>query len=360
MGVGLPTDSRRGAHRSGTVGYGIIGAGWILPNHAIPVRALRDQGVELIAIADVDPARARRAAAEYEARAWYHDHRELLARDDIQMVSICLPHQAHCAVVLDAARAGKHILCEKPLALDVDEADVMIAAARAAGVSLSVVFQNRWAPGFRRLHAAVERGAFGRILVAEVFHRCPNQTAVEFRDPWRERAATVGGGVIMMQAIHFLDVLLWCLGRVRSVAAKVDALVLQRDIEDTGAAVLHFANGAIGALVTTEAAPTERITRVEVHGTRGGAVWENHRWLRWEPATDHVEAAAENDEPALSDADRGRLLFGTNHVRQVFDFVDRVRRGLPPSVTGEDGRHATAVVQAMYESSRTGREVVVR
>jgi predicted dehydrogenase len=356
----LPTDGGREASGLRRVGYGIIGAGWILPNHAIPVRALRDQGVELVAIADIDPARARRAAAEYEARAWYGDHRELLARDDIDMVSICLPHHAHRAVVLDAAGAGKHILCEKPLALDVDEADVMIAAARAAGVTLSVVFQNRWTPGFRRLHAAIERGAFGRVLVGQVFHRCPNQTAAEFRDPWRERAATVGGGVITMQAIHFLDVLLWCLGRVQSVTARVDALVLKRDIEDTGAAVLQFASGALGALVTTEAAPTERITRVEVHGTGGGAVWENHRWLRWEPAAGDVEAPADDAEPALSEADRGRLLFGTNHVRQVFDFIDRVRRGRPPSVTGEDGRHATAVVQAMYESSRTGREVVVR
>jgi UDP-N-acetyl-2-amino-2-deoxyglucuronate dehydrogenase len=353
--AGLLTDGGRGP----TVGYGIIGAGWILPNHAIPVCALRDQGVELIAVADVDGARARRAAAEYGARASYTDHRELLARDDIQMLSICLPHHAHRAVVLDAVRAGKHILCEKPLALDVGEADEMIAAARAAGVTLSVVFQNRWTPGFRRLHTAIERGAFGRILIAEAFHRCPNQTAAEFRDAWRERAATVGGGVITMQAIHFLDVLLWCVGRVRSVSASVGALVLERDIEDTGAAVLRFENGAIGALVTTEAAPTDRITRVEVHGTRGGAVWENHRWLRWE-AADYVEPAAEDDEPRLSDADRARLLFGTNHVRQVFDFVSRQRRGLPPSVTGEDGRHATAVVQAMYESSRTGREVVVR
>jgi predicted dehydrogenase len=262
--------------------------------------------------------------------------------------------------VIDAARAGKHILCEKPLALDVEEADVMIAAAREAGVTLSVVLQNRWTPAFVRLHRAIAAGAFGRILLGQVFHRCPNLTAPEFRDPWRERSVTVGGGVLTMQAIHFLDVLLWCLGRVDSVTAKVDALVLKRDIEDTGAAVLRFASGALGALVSTEAADTERITRVEVHGTAGGAVWENHRWLRWEPGVESRDPPADDGEPPLSEADRAALLFGTNHVKQIADFVDRVRRGAPPSVTGDDARHATAVVQAIYESSRTGREVAVR
>jgi UDP-N-acetyl-2-amino-2-deoxyglucuronate dehydrogenase len=342
------------------VGYGIIGAGWILPNHAIGARHLREQGVQLTAIADVDEGRARRAAEEFGARHWYADHRALLARDDIQMVSLCLPHHLHKAVAIDAARAGKHVLCEKPLALDVDEADAMIATARDAGVTLAVVFQHRFDPPFRRLHRAIAQGAFGRILLAEAFHRCPNQTAAEFRDPWRERGDTVGGGVMMMQTIHFLDILLWCLGPVESVAARVDALVLTRDIEDSGAAVLRFKSGAIGAVVSTEAAGPERISRIEVHGVSGAAVWESSRWVRWEPAIGYVEAPLADDEPKLSEAERARLLFGTGHIKQIADFVVRVRQGLPPSVTAEDGRHATAVVQAMYESSRTGRTVVIR
>ncbi len=341
------------------IGYGIIGAGWILPNHAIGVRQLRDQGVELTAIADLDERRARRAAEEFGARAWTTDYRELLARDDIQIVSLCLPHHLHKAVAIEAARAGKHVLCEKPLAQDVDEADAMIAAAREAGVALSVIFQHRYDPPFRRLHRAIRQGAFGRILLVEAFHRCPNQTAAEFRDPWRERGETGGGGVMMMQTIHFVDVLLWCLGPVESVLARVDALVLARDIEDSGAAVLRFKCGTIGTVVSTEAASTERISRIEVHGTSGTAVRENNRWVRWEPAAEHFEELPEDDEPQLTEAEHARLLFGTGHIKQIADFVARVRRGLPPSVTAEDGRQATAVVRAMYESSRTGRTVVV-
>ena len=284
------------------IGYGIIGAGWILPNHAIGVRHLRNQGVELTAIADLDERRARRAAEEFGARAWTTDHRELLARDDIQMVSLCLPHHLHKAVAIEAARAGKHVLCEKPLALDVDEADAMIAAAREAGVALGVVFQHRFDPPFRRLHRAIGQGAFGRILLVEAFHRCPNQTAAEFHDPWRERGETVGGGVMMMQTIHFVDVLLWCLGPVESVLARVDALVLARDIEDSGAAVLRFKSGTIGTVVSTEATSTERISRIEVHGTSGTAVRENNRWVRWESAAGHLEEPPEDDEPQLTEA----------------------------------------------------------
>jgi predicted dehydrogenase len=350
----------RGTSTLDRIGYGIIGAGWILPNHAIAARYLRDQNVELTAIADIDERRARRAAEEFGARHWYTDYRALLARDDVHVVSLCLPHHLHRDVAIAAARAGKHVLCEKPLALDVAEADAIIAAAREAGVQLGVVFQHRWDPPFQRLRRAVERRAFGQVLLGHVFHRCKNLTAPEFRDAWREHSKTVGGGVMTMQTIHFLDILLWCLGPVESVTARVDALLLKRDVEDTGSAVLRFRSGAIGSVVSTEANETERISRIEIHGTTGTAVWENSAWLRWEPAPGDAEPAARDDEPRLSEADRARLLFGTGHVKQIVDFVDRVRRGLPPAVTGEDGRHATAVVRAMYESSETGRTVLVR
>ena len=323
------------------------------------MRHLRDQGVELTAIADIDERRARRAAEEFGARHWYTDHRALLARDDVHIVSLCLPHHVHRDVAIEAARAGKHVLCEKPLALDVGEADAMIAAAREAGVHLGVIFQHRWDPPFQRLRRAIDRRAFGQLLLGHVFHRCRNLTAVEFRDAWREHGKTVGGGVIMMQTIHFLDILLWCLGPVQSVTARVDALVLKRDVEDTGSAVLRFRSGAIGSVVTTEAIETERISRLEIHGTTGSAVWENNAWVRWE-APGYVEEPLPDDEPRLSEADRARLLFGTGHVKQIADFVDRLRQGRPPSVTGEDGRHATAVVRAMYESSETGRTVTIR
>jgi UDP-N-acetyl-2-amino-2-deoxyglucuronate dehydrogenase len=341
------------------LGYGIIGAGWIMPNHAIAVRRLHEQGVELTAIADVDPDRARRAAEEFGARHWYTDHRRVLDRDDIQIVSLCLPHHLHKAIALEAARAGKHVLCEKPLALDVGEADAMIAAAREAGVQLGVVFQHRCDEPFRRLHRAVAEGAFGQILLAEAFHRCRNQTASEFHDLWREREETVGGGVMMMQTIHFVDLLLWCLGPVEWVTAWVAALVLPRRIEDSGAAILRFKSGAVGTILSTEAATTERISRIEVHGTSGTAVWENSRWVRWEPAAEYVEAPIEDDEPKLTEAERNRLLFGTGHIKQIADFVLSVRRGLPPPVTAEDGRQATAVIQAIYESSRTARAVAL-
>jgi predicted dehydrogenase len=251
------------------------------------------------------------------------------------------------------------VLCEKPLALDVGEADAMIAAARQAGVQLGVIFQHRWDPPFQRLHRAIEQQAFGQVLLGHVFHRCKNLTGPEFRDAWREDSKTVGGGVMMMQTIHFLDILLWCLGPVESVTARMDAIVLKRDVEDTGSAVLRFRSRVIGSVVSTEAIETERISRIEIHGMRGTAVWENSGWVRWEPRPDYVEEPSPDDEPRLSEADRARLLFGTGHVKQIADFVDRVRRGLPPSVTGEDGRHATAVVRAMYESSETGRTVLV-
>ena len=222
-------------------------------------------------------------------------------------------------------------------------------------MQLGVIFQHRWDPPFQRLRRAIERHAFGQVLLGHVFHRCRNLTAPEFRDAWREHGPTVGGGVMMMQTIHFLDILLWCLGPVASVTARVDALVLKRDVEDSGSAVLRFASGVIGSVVSTEAIETQRISRIEMHGTTGAAIWENDAvgTLGTRGRTRSRSRRRRSDEPRLSEADRARLLFGTGHVKQIADFVGRVRRGLPPSVTAEDGRHATAVVRAMYESSET-------
>jgi UDP-N-acetyl-2-amino-2-deoxyglucuronate dehydrogenase len=341
------------------IGYGIIGCGWVLPSHAIAVRSLRDQGVELTAVADIDEGRARRAAEEYGARSWYTDYRELLSRDDIQFVSVCLPHHLHKDITIEAVQRGKHVICEKPLAINVTEADAMLAAARAAGKHLSVIFQHRYDLSFRRLHQAVQQGAFGKILLGQVFHKSTIRANPELASSWREQWATVGGGVLMMQAIHFLDILLWCLGPVESVTANIATLARQEEVEDTGAAVLQFQSGAIGGIASTNASNTDRLTRIEVHGTTGAAVVENDRFVLWQPASDYVEMLMENDDPNLTDEDRRRLLFGTGHVKQIVDFVTRVRNGLAPAVTAEDGRVTTAVMQAIYESSRRGETVSV-
>lgn len=341
------------------LGYGIIGCGWVFPSHAIGVRSLRNRGVDLVGVADVDGGRARRAAEEYGARDWYTDYRDLLARDDIHFVSVCLPHHLHRTVVVEATRAGKHVLCEKPLAISVADADAMIAAARAAGVQLSVIFQHRYDPWYRRLYQAVRGGAFGHILSATVLHRSPLRADPEHASPWRDRWDAVGGGVLMMQAIHFLDILLWALGPVESTMARIATLARPEEVEDTGAAVLRFRNGAIGAVVATNASSAARLTRVEVHGTTGSAVVENDRIVLWDPAASYAEQPLPDDEPALSPDERRRLLFGSGHVKQIVDFVQRVRAGQPPAVTAEDGRDATAVMEAIYESACSGRSVPV-
>lgn len=359
--MGLPRRIAWGIHTiMEKIGYGIIGAGWVLPSHALGVKRLREQGVELVAVVDLDEERARRAAQQFGAHAWYTDYHDVLARDDVQFVSICLPHHLHKDVGIEALRAGKHVLCEKPLTNTTEEADEMIAAARDAGVHLSVVFQHRYDRCFERLHHAAQNGAFGKILVGQVFHKSTIRANPELRSGWRDTSATSGGGVLMMQAIHYLDTLLWCLGHVESAMAKTDTLARPEEVEDTGAAVLRFTSGAIGALVSTNASETEWLSRIEIHGTRGAAVVENGEFVRWEPASTYVDDVPYTDEPPLTADERRQLRFGTGHVKQLADFVTCVLDGRPPTVTAEDGRHATAVMEAIYASNRTGRLEPVR
>lgn len=342
------------------IGYGIIGAGVILPNHAIAVQKLRDDGVELIAIADIDADRARLGAESFGALAWYTDYHDLLAREDVHVVSICLPHHLHKDVVLTALNAGKHVICEKPLTTTTEDADEIIAAARKTDVYLSVIFQHRYDRSYQQLHRAVKNGAFGQVLAAQVFHKSAIRPRSDQMLPWRYTHEAAGGGVFIMQTIHYLDILLWSLGRVESVAALVDTLARDEPVEDSGAAVLRFENGAIGSVVTTNASRTEWRTRIEVHGTTGAAVVENNEFVRWEPSSHYVDDGEYTEEPELTPVERELLdWYGTGHIKQIADFVTHVRNGLPPAVTAEDGRYATAVIQAFYESSRTGQSVSV-
>ena len=340
-------------------GYGVIGCGWVMPSHAVGARSLSDAGVRLVAMADVDGERARQAAADFEAEAWYTDHRALLARDDIAFVSVCLPHHLHRTVVVDALRAGKHVLCEKPLAMDVGEADEMIAEARSAGRHLGVIFQHRYDPPFRRLHAAAQAGGFGRVLTAQVFHKSTSRGSPVHQSAWRDAWSTVGGGVMLVQGLHFLDIALWCVGPVESAGGSIATLARPEEVEDTGSAVLRFRNGALGSFVSTNASESPRLTRLEIHGTAGAAVVQNGQMMAWHPAADYVERQLDEAEAPVAPRDRERLNFGLGHVLQIRDFVTRIQSGQEPSVTAEDGRHATAVMQAIYESARTGRFVQV-
>jgi predicted dehydrogenase len=333
-------------------GYGIIGCGWVSSAHAWGVTALADEGVRLIAVADQDEDRARTFADRFGSPKITPDYRELIANDDIQAVSICLPDHLHREVAIAAAEAGKHILCEKPLSLTLDQADDMLMACERNGVQLGLVMNHRYAPGNILAKRAVDSGALGRPLIGSVLHSSGLKGDPAAASPWRGRRHLSTGGVLSTQAIHFLDLLLWLGGPATAVQAWTDLLASpDQEHEDTVGVVLKMASGALATLSATSASPIMDDftgTRIELHGTGGYVVLEGDE-LRTAELGDGPALTPPNLPPIPSGSEE--IIFGSGHVYEVMDFVRTVRRGERAPIPGTDGRHLMAVIDAAYRSA---------
>jgi predicted dehydrogenase len=332
------------------LGFGIIGAGMIARYHATGIA--ETPGARLAALCASGAARAAQAEAEFGVPC-VASLDALLARPDVDVVSICTPSGLHAAQAIAAARAGKHVLVEKPIALTLAEADAMIAACDAAGVRLGVALQRRTDPGFRAVHAAVAAGALGRPVLGTVNIPYLRTAAYYASADWRGTWALDGGGALMNQGIHLVDLLLWFCGDVAEVQARADTLVHSIEVEDTLTATLRFTSGALGALVATTAAAPGYAHRIEVYGDRGGVQIEGESVVRW--GIDGIAPPELASGPA--DAGAGAKPTGIStagHTRIIADMVAAIRDGRAPLVTGAEARRSLALVLAAYESARAG------
>lgn len=342
---------------------GIAGCGKIARNHVTALRAVA--GVQVIAVADADPERARTFAAEHEVPRAYGDLDEMLSAG-LDAVTICTPHDAHEAGVLAAARYGTHVLCEKPIALRVEQAERMIAATTAAGVRFGVLFQRRFWPAALRVRAAIDAGRLGLPISGGVVARL-NRDADYYAEPWRGRQATEGGGVLMTQVIHHIDLLQWFMGPARRVTGRCDTLAHSGiDVEDTAAAIVEFTSGGIA---TIQAGTTFR-------PGLGVQVWVSDAAGRTMGLSEFPEGVAFTDvstvdgeqvlHTATATASMGDLPLpaihdhlAPYHRMQIEDFVASLREHREPTVTGHDAIRSLQIVEAVYRSSRTGAVVDV-
>lgn len=342
-----------------TFGYGIIGCGWVASAHAWGVAAGAEDGVRLLAVSDLDLDRATEIAERFDAGTTYQDYRDVLARDDITAVSICLPDYLHHQVVIEAAEAGKHVLCEKPLAMSASQADEMIAACDAADVSLGMIMNHRYAVDNIRIKNAITSGAVGAQLIGSVVHSS-GLTGPLGTSPWRGKMNRAAGGVLSTQAIHFLDLLLWFMGPVRGVEAITETLHWDiQDHEDTAVLALRLKSGALATLTTTNGSPIMDDftgTRLEIHGSDGWCVLEGDVLRHFESKNGYVLPTIEMPE---APAGASEIEFGFGHVYEVLDFIRAVRAGADAPVPAADGRHLMAVIESAYRSAEEGGMVEV-
>lgn len=344
---------------------GIIGCGKIAINHADTLRDFT--GASLVAVCDNDPVRAKEFGRGHGVDAVYSDRDRFFAEAELDVVHICTPHPSHEPLVLAAARAGVHALCEKPLAVDVASADRMIAAADEAGTKLGTVFQRRYWPAARRIRAAIDDGTLGTPILGDCTVLIRKDRAYFEEDEWRGRWDTDGGGVLMNQAIHYLDLLQWYLGPVVRVSGRIATLRHQDyiEVEDTAVATVEFEGGRLATIRASTATNPSLGYRVTVTGDSGatlsliespiGGPGVNDVWA--------VEGSEEYSLPWSADlkshppqAEVHRSL-KPYHALQVRDFLDAVVEDRAPEIDGVEGRKSLALVQAIYESSRRGEPV---
>jgi predicted dehydrogenase len=338
-----------------TIGVGIAGAGTIGAVHARALDGL--EGVNLVAVSESREATGR-ALAEAHGANWHAELEELIARSDVDVVLLCTPSGLHAEGAVAAALAGKHVITEKPMATTLDDADRMIGACREAGVALAVIFQYRFNRDALRLKRAVEAGLLGRPVFGNAFvHWHRTQDYYEERGGWRGTWALDGGGALMNQSIHAVDLLQWMLGPVESLSAYAETLTHDIEAEDTATASLRFANGALGAIQGTTSAYQDRPARIEIVGTEGSATLEGPRLSTWEPAREKGLLSSRELEE-LPEASETEPL-GAAHRRQLRDILGALREGRRPPVPGEEARRALEIILSIYRAAVSGERITI-
>jgi predicted dehydrogenase len=342
-----------------TIHVGLIGAGNISGTHARACRGLPD--VRVAAVYAPTRAHAARLAAETGA-ATCDTLDALLAHRPLDMVAIGSPSGLHAEQGIAAARAGLHVLVEKPIDITSARADALIAAAAHAGVTLGVIFQDRFKPGIKRLKAIVDEGRLGTPVLASARVKWFRPAEYYRGSAWRGTRALDGGGALINQAVHTVDLLLWLFGPVRRVYGKVATRLHDIEVEDTAVATLEFASGALGTIEATTAAYPGYARRLELTGSNGTAMLDGDGLVAVDlrdgssslalPKDVGAHDAPENvASPVVSDVGAHRAAFD--------DFIRAMRTGGRPACDGAEGRRSVELVVAIYRASATGAVVTL-
>ncbi|MEX2185549.1 MAG: Gfo/Idh/MocA family oxidoreductase [Pirellulales bacterium] len=343
-----------------TFGFGLIGCGMISKFHA---RAIGDvRGAKLVACVDRVPQLADSLAAEFGCRA-YHDLDAMLADENVQVVVIGTPSGAHMEPAVAAAKAGKHVIVEKPLEITLRRCDKIIDACRTNKVTLSTIFPSRFHESVVQIKQAVEAGRFGRLTVGDAYVKWFRTQQYYDSGKWRGTWELDGGGALMNQAVHSVDLLLWLMGPVVEVTAHAATLAHERiAVEDTVVATLRFKSGALGVIEATTAAYPGYLKRIEIHGSAGSALMEEEDIIKWDFAKQQNRDAAIREAAAAHKSTGGgasdpSAIGHHGHSLQFRNVLDAINRGKAPLVDGPQGRQAVETILAIYKAAETGRAV---
>ncbi len=348
----------------------LIGCGKVGQIHAQALAELPES--EFVAVCDSDVSRARDFGDRWNVRG-FANLAEMLEQAKPHAVTICTPHPLHASATIEAASAGAHVLVEKPMAASLSDCDAMLSACKQAGVKLGIISQRRWFEPVRRIKDVIVAGKIGKPSLG-VFQMYSWRDPAYYRsDPWRGKWSTEGGGVLVNQSPHPLDLLRWFMGDVAEI--RGDWANLNHpdiEVEDTAVATVRFRSGAVGAIITSVSQKPGLYTKIHVHGSNGASIG-----VETDRGSTFIAGVSQIMEPPLNDlwtiageegdlakfqaADRAHFaqIDATSHYHalQIQDFLRAILEDRAPQVTGEDGREVVAMFRAIYRSKAERRPI---
>ena len=325
----------------------IVGCGAIGKVHARAISELTE--ATLAGVCDHSESSARAMAIEFGGN-YYTDYRQMFRSEEIDLVSVCTPSGTRLDICRAACSEKLNILVEKPLDITIERCQEIVDMCEQAGVKLGSVFQLRFTPVFQRLKEAVEQGRFGKLILGNSQTVCYRSQSYYDSGGWRGTLAHEGGGALMNQGIHSVDLLLWIMGNVKQVRAYSNTLTHEIEVEDTVTASVEFANGAMGSIQATTSVSHGIDKRLEIYGEKGTVIVEGETVVKAEFA-DGLPFEIDDDNRIQISASSPLIQDIRGHRDQILDMVQAVRDNREPTISGRDGMRAVELIVNIYKSS---------
>lgn len=332
----------------------IIGCGNIFPMHAYPVSQLEQ--VELVAICDIKKDRAEKAAKEFNCK-YYLDYKEMFDKEDLHVVHLCTPHYLHPVMAKDAAKKGIHVLTEKPMSIDYNDALDMIATAKENRRTLGVIFQNRYNAGSRLIKETLQSGELGRILSGRLYLAWDRSDEYYSKSDWKGTWDKEGGGVIIDQAIHTIDLANWFINKE---ILYVDSHISNRaheeiEVEDAAEGVIKYKDGTVLAFHTINYYTYDSAVEIELHCEHGTVhMVSDKATIQFK---DGRQSIAINDPREVFSYKNSKSYWGVSHIKQINNFYNTLIKNEKPDITGDEAIKTQQVICAIYDSGKTNKRI---
>lgn len=339
-----------------TLGFAIAGSGMVAGVHATALQEIPE--ANLIGVWSHTPAKTQKFADQYQIHN-YQSYEQLLRNPDIQVVILCLPSGYHGDYGERAAASGKHVVVEKPIDITIAGAKNLIEACRKNEVKLSVIFQYRFTSAAQKIRQAINQGLLGKLILGDAYVKWYRSPEYYKSNTWRGTKSIDGGGALMMQAIHTIDLLQWMMGGIKNVTGFIKTSIHKIEVEDLGVAAVEYLSGAVGVIEGATAIQPSFKERIEIHGEKGSIILEGGNIREWK-----VEGCNELDY-----VDEQKIIYGStsspaishvNHKAQLQEIISAIQENREPLVNGEEGLKSVQIVLGIYESSEKKQRVELR